>query len=370
MYIDSKHIKTEFLAHKPPIKVSPESAKDVCLCKTIAPVLYVCRFVGFLPITWTHNANGKCVFARSLVWLLYSFIITSLYVFQVGNSVDFMNLTGKKSLPVLLNDITDAIYGIYIIILTATSFFRYPKWVKTLNEMDEIFRDGIFCNSARKVVTRLQYGFIVIIIGIIVLITTLLSLLHFSDSYKTNFNYNIIINKMLQTIPFMFYILFFTMIAVYVGILVCFEKLTISCLKYAPVHPLKDIDETNNMGDFFGIIDYRICKGQHTSNHVLMKLLPPEIVEHLRILHEDISLSIYKMNACMNPQFLFHTVVELTVLIIHWYAVIAYIAYDFESPFGRTIHVLNCLFVIMHTIGLFLFLKNAQHLKNMVCFFK
>lgn len=371
MNLDGKlqHMQVEFLTHKPPpYKVTPETKPEVCLCKTISPVLNFTRLAGFLPITWSHQSDGKCIFRASLPWLLYSIFITCLYTFQVFNSVNFGELTAKKSLPILLNDITDAIYGVYIIILTVTNFARYPKWVMALNEMHEIFRDGMFCTSARKVVIKLQYGFIAIHLAMVVFVIIVLSLLHFSVSFQTNFDYNIIINKVLQNVPLLFYIMFFTMAAVFVGILACFEKLTISCLNYTPVHPLKDIDETNNVRDFFGVIDYQICKGHHRSNAVISKLSSPEIVEHLRILHEDISLSIYQMNACMNPQFLFHTVVELTVLIIYWYAVIAYIAYDFKAPLGKTIHVLNCFFVTVHSVALFLFLKNAQQLKNMVRF--
>jgi hypothetical protein len=156
------------------------------------------------------------------------------------------------------------------------------------------------------------------------------------------------------------------MISVFIGILACFEKLTISCLKYTPVHPMKGINETNNTRDFFGLVTYKLCKEEHPCTGKLAKLPQAEVVEFLRILHEDISLVIYEINDCMNPQFLCHTVVELTVLIVQWYAVIVYMAFTFKAPLASSIHVVNCFFVIMHTLGIFLFLKNAQQLKNMV----
>lgn len=361
MYISTHHT-VEDIAKKP----FPDERKlKLCLCKTMMPVLTLGRFVGFFPGTWTHKQD-KCVFEKSVFWFIYTVAVNCFYIFQLVHSVDFVNLTSRKSLPILLNDITDAIYGLYVIVLTLTSFVRFPKLLRTLNEMTLLLKDGLFCQSAMKVVLKIQYGFIATIFGIMFCLGSILTWLHLSESYQTNFDYNIYINKVLQIISFIFYITFFTIVSVYIGILGCFEKLTISCLRYTPVHPMKGIDETNNVKDFFGFINYEVCKEKHPCTGKLAQLPAPDVVEHLRILHEEISLSTYDTNSCMNPQFLVHTVVELTVLIIHWYAVIAYIAYDFKSPFARTIHVLNCVFVVFHTIGLFLFLKNAQELKNMV----
>lgn len=72
------------------------------------------------------------------------------------------------------------------------------------------------------------------------------------------------------------------------------------------------------------------------------------------------------MNESLNPQFLAHVVVELSVLILNWYAVIMYMAYVFSNPIARTLHFLNLFFVIVHTLGLLVFLKQAQQLQNLV----
>lgn len=114
------------------------------------------------------------------------------------------------------------------------------------------------------------------------------------------------------------------------------------------------------------MIKYQLCKNKHECGAKLSKLSQPELIEYLRCLHEEISLVMYDINACMNPQFLCHMVVELTVLIVHWYAVIIYMAYDFLTPVASSIHFLNVLFVVLHTFGLFSFLKHAQQLQNMV----
>lgn len=356
---------TKKIAPASPEKDVDDSDTRLCLCTTLSPLLRISRLLGLFPISWTHE-NNKCVYKKSLFWVFYTFFVICLYTYQIGTSVDFLHLVKKKSLLILLNDITEAIYGVYILILTLACFARHPQWIRALNELLPILKHDLLCQSAMKVVVRVQYGLIVIVILVSFLEIGVLLWLQFSDAYQSNFHINIFINRTIQNISFAFYALFFAIISTLIGILACFERLTIKALKHVPVHPMKGIDETNNKRDFGGIISYKLCKGEHYCTPKMNKLSPPDLVEYLRILHEEISLCIYRFNDCMNPQFLVHTGVELTVLIIHWYAVIAYMVYNFKSPLAKTIHVMNCSFVIQHTIGLFMFLRNAQHLKNMV----
>jgi hypothetical protein len=355
MYPSTKHITS------PVFEIKKDS---ICICKMLTPILYLSRMVGFVPLTWDHK-DGKCTFRRSASWICVSLVVISLLSFQIANSIDFLHLTKTKSLPILLNNITDAIYGVYIIILTALNLYRFPRWIKTLNKFSAVLKEGIFCQSSMKVVLKIEYYILAVFLFALLIQVSLLTFLHFSQTYETDFDYNFFINKVLQNVSFVFYSIFLTMISVFIGILACFEKLTISCLKYTPVHPMKGINETNNTRDFFGLVTYKLC-GEHPCTGKLAKLPQAEVVEFLRILHEDISLVIYEINDCMNPQFLCHTVVELTVLIVQWYAVIVYMAFTFKAPLASSIHVVNCFFVIMHTLGIFLFLKNAQQLKNMV----
>ncbi|KYB28726.1 hypothetical protein TcasGA2_TC032427 [Tribolium castaneum] len=355
MYLSTKHTSPVF-----------EVKKDtICICKMLRPLLYVGRFLGFLPIAVEHQ-GGKCVFKKSVAFICLSILIIGLLAFQVFNSIDFFHLTKTKSLPILLNNITDAIYGVYVIILIAINLYRFPRWVKTLNKFPSVLKEGIFCQSAMKIVQKIVWYILGVTVLAILFQVSLLTFLHFSQTYQTDFDYNFFINKLLQNISFIFYVIFFTVISVFIGILACFEKLTISCLKYTPVHPMKGINETNNTRDFFGLVTYKLCKEEHPCSGRLAKLPQAEVVEFLRILHEDISLVIYEINDCLNPQFLCHTVVELTVLIVQWYAVIVYMAFTFKAPLASSIHVVNCFFVVVHTLGIFLFLKNAQQLKNMI----
>ncbi|VEN45592.1 unnamed protein product [Callosobruchus maculatus] len=68
----------------------------------------------------------------------------------------------------------------------------------------------------------------------------------------------------------------------------------------------------------------------------------------------------------MNPIFLFHTVIELTVLIIHAYAAVAYFVYTFKHPLAPAVQVINYVFLFFHSMGMLVFLRNAQQLKNMI----
>ncbi|XP_044270123.1 uncharacterized protein LOC123014891 [Tribolium madens] len=355
MYLSTKHTTPVFELKK----------NTICFCKMLRPLLYVGRFLGFLPLAVEHQ-GGKCVFKKSITFICLSLVIIGVLAFQVFNSIDFFHLTKTKSLPILLNNITDAIYGVYIIILIAINLYRFPRWVKTLNKFPLVLKEGIFCQSAMKIVQKIVWYILGTTVVAIVFQVSLLTFLHFSQTYQTDFDYNFFINKLLQNISFIFYVIFFTVISIFIGILACFEKLTISCLKYTPVHPMKGINETNNTRDFLGLVTYKLCKEEHPCSGRLAKLPQAEVVEFLRILHEDISLVIYEVNDCLNPQFLCHTVVELTVLIVQWYAVIVYMAFTFKAPLASSIHVVNCFFVVVHTLGIFLFLKNAQQLKNMI----
>lgn len=349
---------------KPPREDLVEESS--CFCVAISPAMLTCKLFGLFPITW-ENVRGQCTYTKSFSWLGYSVIICILYVIQLFVSTDLLHFDKDKPLPELLSVINDIMYLVFVAILTALSIARFPRFVKTLNKLIPILKEaGLGCPSALASLRKVEYGYLLLFFGELFLEYGALIWLHYSEHYKTNFDYNIFLNTAIQNIPFVFYMLFFSLCSAFISILACFEKLIISALKFTPVHPLHDIDETNNKRNFIGLIKYQVCKQEHKCFGKMLQLTQPELIEYLRSLHEDISLAMYDINSCLNPQLLFHTVVELTVLIIHWYEVIIYTSYEFSSPFASTINFLNWIFVITHSAGLFLFLKSAQELKNMV----
>lgn len=350
----------------PEIKdIESEKRNSLCLCRTVSPVLGFARILGLFPLSWKHE-NNKCTFGRSAFWMSYSLVVICFQLFILFECVDYQNMVKNRCLMSLLDNITNAIYGHYIVVLLLTNFFRAPRWIRAFNNFVLVLRENLFCHEAMKTAMTIQYTNIVIFIAIVLIHGLVLLWLHLSDIYITHFNIFDLMHRISQNFPLIFYLLFFNIISALTGTLACFEQMTINVLGYIPVHPMKGIDETNNQRDYIGMFYYKLCKGKHTSPSKYATLSSPELVEHLRILHEDICLSIHEFNECMNPTFLIHTVVELADLVIHFYAVIAYLVYSFTNEVAGAIHVLNFYFVIIHTFGVFFFLKNAQHLKNMV----
>ncbi|KAB0792853.1 hypothetical protein PPYR_14812 [Photinus pyralis] len=352
-----------------PLKIEPIAAKspedDSCFCLSASPILLIAKLFGLFPITSRH-VKGQCTYSKSKIWLIYSIVIFLIYLSHVFMTTDLLRFDKNKPLPELLSAINDIMYAIFVAILTIISILRYPRFVKMLNTLVPLVKDaGLVCPSALASLRRVQYGYLTLFFAEMSVQYGVLIGVHYSDRYATNFDYNMFIHVGVKNIPFVFYLLFFLFCSAFISVLACFEKLIISALKFTPVHPSNNIDETNNKRDFIGLIKYEVCKQDHKCFGKMMDLTQAELVEHLRALHEDISLVIYDFNACMNPQLLFHSIVELAVLIIHWYEVLIYTSYTFSSPFASAINFVNWTFVIAHSVGLFLFLKSAQDLKNM-----
>lgn len=338
----------------------------MCLCRTLKPILVTIRFFGLFPISWEHSSDNRCLYKKSLPWMVYTFLLTCFYIFIVASSVDLNKIANSKCLILILNDITNGIYGLYIIVLTVVSYFRFPKWIDALTQLSKSLQDGLYCYSAKRISMLTQYANIALLFFNILVHISMLMWLNISKNYEISFSYIDFVYRCLQNITYGFQAQFTAFVIVMSGTLACFEKLAKSILQYTPLHPSRNIDDSNSTTDFLGVVNYKLCKGLHISQKNSLNSASAANIEYLRILHEDLSLCIYMFNDSMNPQFLLHTVVELVVLIIHWYAVVAYLVYTFKDPAAKAIHVTNCYYVFVHCSGLFLFLKNAQLLKNLV----
>lgn len=350
------------------LKVAPiEKQHSTCLCKALKPMLSLVRLLGLFPITWVHERN-HCMYKKSLFWMAYTFVVTCLYIFVVLSAFDFDKIRNSKCLIIILNEITNAIYGFYWIIFTFIAYLKFPKWIDALNKFSSVLRDGLYCTSAMRISILTQYGYIGLFLTNAIVHASLLIWMKISTNNDHSFDYIDFIYRFMQDIIYGFQAQFIAFVIIMSGTLACFEKLTKNTLQYTPLHPSKSIEESNNLSDFLGVVNYKLCNGTHRAPEKLLKSSTAENIEYLRILHEDLSLCIYMFNEAMDPQFLLHTVVELAVLIIHWYAVVAYLVYTFKNPASKTIHIINCYYVFIHSSGLFLFLKNAQLLKNLVRF--
>ncbi|KAL3275937.1 hypothetical protein HHI36_020671 [Cryptolaemus montrouzieri] len=140
--------------------------------------------------------------------------------------------------------------------------------------------------------------------------------------------------------------------------------MSVNALNYQTIFPMKPILGSPNQQDVFIFLTYTSCEGEHKANPALMKLSNAETIEYFRLLHGELCKFICNVNECFNPQLLIHTTVEILMLVINWYAVIIGIAYNFNNPESAAILILNSVFAAVHTVGLFLFLRNAQQLTN------
>ncbi|XP_074042683.1 uncharacterized protein [Leptinotarsa decemlineata] len=350
------------------IKVAPFPARNastdnICFCRTLLPVLSMARLIGLFPIIVKHQ-GGQCVFQKSLYWSIYTFGISCLFSYDVVFNIDYREIIKPRSLLLILEDVTNATYALYIVIATILILMKASKVVETLNKFSKVFKYGVYCSSAKKIALATQYGIVTVFLLTVSIQAGAYTWLHLKRWELTHFTMKHYFLRLSQSMTFGIYAQFCTFISMLIGALACFEKLTMSALRYIPVHPMQGIDETSNRRDFLGLFHFELCKKDHLRPVKWASLRDEEIVENLRIAHEEICLCIYDYNDCVNPLFLVHTVVELTLLIVHWYAVVAYVVYTFEHPAASTIHIINCIFVVLHTWGIYIFLKNAQNMKN------
>lgn len=362
--------KKKFNNKKIPDVTTPIKVRRLCVCESLKPALIICRILGMFPITTSHDQDDNCIFAKNKNWYIYSVFMIIFSFLRTLLATDFFNILDigrKKSLHPIIYTLNDIMYAFYITILTAMNLYRCPKYVETLNRIAALVKESLYCQSSRRAALTIQYGISFIYILIIFIKFAAIIYVHISESYDTsNFDFKIYSNAIVQSEIFTVYVIFIAMSSVIMGAFGCYEKLAVNCFRFTPIHPLQYVDQTNNSAEFMGLVDYKLCDESHPMLDRVRRMPVAEIIEYLRCLHEEICITIYEMNESLNPQFLAHVVVELSVLILNWYAVIMYMAYVFSNPIARTLHFLNLFFVIVHTLGLLVFLKQAQQLQNLV----
>ncbi|KAK9880883.1 hypothetical protein WA026_013211 [Henosepilachna vigintioctopunctata] len=123
---------------------------------------------------------------------------------------------------------------------------------------------------------------------------------------------------------------------------------------------------TKNKQNLFNIFDLTCCKGNHIPTINCKELSTSEKIEYLRQLHGDLAELVIKINSCFNPQLLIHTSVEISMLVINWYAVIIGVSYNFNNSDADALWILNIVFAIFHTFGMMSLLRNSQDLTNII----
>lgn len=346
--------------------LQPTPNKDaLCVCQIMKPVLNVLRILGTMPITWEHK-NGVCTFSFSYKWMFVSILYMTAVIMQLLEYVVFDGMSQNKQIIVHLNDITDIMFCVLIVILSTSNLLKSKAFIKFLNKLQTVVEEIEVCYSSRKLIINISYAILIIGFVVIVMQYSMLLYLDYFESEQPHFGWTVYAKRYMQNCIVVFSVFILCLINSFISLLACFEKLTISCLKYTPVYPLKAISETNNWRDFLGVYRFQICKELHTRPAKLLKLTQEETIEYLRCLHEDICSLMHDYNLCLNPQVLVAFITALLVLIVQLYSVIIYIAYDISSPEAKSIFILNCLNVTVHAFGMFLIFKTFQEYENMV----
>lgn len=97
-----------------------------------------------------------------------------------------------------------------------------------------------------------------------------------------------------------------------------------------------------------------------------MNLNKLQIVEYLKWLHEKIRDCVELANVTFSPQMLVYMTFEIIALVLHWYAVIMYFTTAAPDSTECSINIFNWFFVIIHSVGLFIFLEKAQNVETAV----
>lgn len=340
--------------------------KKICLCESMKVVQYFSKLFGLFPLSTRHE-KGRCTFHRCLYSIAWAIILVVLLILHLFFYAEFSVISTKNVLPVIMNGITDLTYYCYFIMIISVNCMKASSWAKVYNDLSKITRFGILCDSALNVIKNLDTTFFSFFVILIVADVCILSYLHYSVSYETKFNIGFVMGKLIQNGVLLFYVIVLTKIAILIGAFTCFEKLSLNALKYKEIYPMKKITGSDNTQDIFIFFSYKVCDSDHDIlSPELLKLSTAEMIEYLRILHEEISEIMCSINNCFNPLFLMHVVIEIILLVINWYSVIIGLAYTFNSPDADTIFVLNVEYTILHSVGLFIFLRNAQKLSNLV----
>lgn len=344
-----------------------EERKTVCLCSVLGSVFSFGKIFGFSPFTYVHEGNF-CRFEKSSKWFSIISLIDVILLVSIIYFFKFDVLFKRNEITVLLSYITDLIYDLYYVELIFFNLYSHSSWIRTLNELNKLMQKGVICKSVLDLQNKLQKRFIYFFILVLLLYGLVLIYLMQSDYFKLSLKYFQILEKMLQSFVFMFYIFFFTFLTLITSALNCFYKMSFVALKYKRIYPMKTILGTSNQQDFLIFITYEACREDHGVPDDFEKKSNAEMLEFFRLFHGEITRIIEHFNECFNPQLLIHTTVEILMLVVNWYSVIIGFAYRFNDPQYGSGLVLNLTYSVLHTVGLFSFLRNSQQLSDTVSF--
>lgn len=145
----------------------------------------------------------------------------------------------------------------------------------------------------------------------------------------------------------------------------CFESLIVNYLKYQSPHPIKTISFRHNIAFFYGFNKYTICDDNH---HVQNKKSLPkyQIIEQLRIFHEELYQCCSEFLSNIGLQFLIHIIFQILILTVSWFSWVLYLVSNIHGNTTKAIFTWNFLYLFWHTTTLYWTLKNYHDLKEIV----
>ncbi|KAG5886578.1 hypothetical protein JTB14_011290 [Gonioctena quinquepunctata] len=115
--------------------------------------------------------------------MIYTFGTACFFAYVAIFNIDYINLIKPKSLLPILEDVTNAFYTFYMIIATLLILMRAKKVAETLNQFTTVFKDGVFCSSAKRIAVLTQYGILATLLGTILLQGAIVYWLHLTRNF-------------------------------------------------------------------------------------------------------------------------------------------------------------------------------------------
>ena len=343
--------------------------------------LLVSRLFGIAPIAWRHPPNraffredGQCEFYVSRWWTFYTVCITVGYNAMFITSFDFSG-TDMKQLSQVLNAVNSWSYYIFSTVLSLLAIDKAEALAECLNDVSPFLRKGLLCCHTKSTITRTSRLGFVIVISQLAFQYAALFLMAWNDQFDSPLRLRDFIDKSVHNVPFMFYYLFSSICSIFVGLFMCFDTTLLQTLNFEQLQeelrrtgeiPMEDIEDDISSG--FNTMEIVRCRGRHL-NVLKQGFICTGIMEDLdglRRLHESIRDSLVVANSAFNPQIVIHLFIELTVLVLHLYKVILYMNVPDKTTAQFTAYFIDWLFVVVHTIGLLIFLLSCQGIRASV----
>lgn len=354
-----------------------------CLCAMLRITLWLSRCFGIAPIGWKHprdrqffREDGQCEFYVSKGWVLYTVVITVAYNVLFFVYYDFGTIDTSQ-LSHVLKAINSWSYYVFATILSLFGILKAKALCHCLNDVAPFLRKGLLCRHAKSTVLRTaRIGFILITAQLTFQYAALF-FMNWNYQFETHFSVRDVIDKTVHNVPFMFYYLFSTICSIFVGLFMCFDTTMFQTLNYEEIQAqlkqsrnlqMEDPEDEGSTG--FNTMKIVRCKGKHLNvlKHSFIDSGIMEDMDGLRRLHESIRESLVTANAAFNPQITIHLFIELTVLVLHLYTVILYMNIPQKNKTADqfTAYCIDWLFVVVHTIGLLIFLLSCQGIRASV----